>query len=111
MQDTIDQVVHFVCAAAISLAVSLGLALGYVIGGPDMAFIGSVVGGLIAGLACGLIREFSEAGGSRSTRAEVEEHFRSGGAAVRKDLFFWSLGGAFGGVVIGVIALVWLFPR
>lgn len=53
---------------------------------------GGAFGGAFAGLACGLIRELSEAGGSRISLAEAKAHFQKRDAWI--DLAFWTLGGA-----------------
>ncbi|MEM9085295.1 MAG: hypothetical protein AAGB23_05180 [Pseudomonadota bacterium] len=76
MQKVTDQVAHFMCAAAILLVFSFG----------------GLLGGAGAGLGCGLIREVSEAGGSRITWAEVKAHFAKS-LNPWVDLAFWALGG------------------
>jgi hypothetical protein len=70
-----DQIAHF--------AVALGLLALFALGG--------VVGGALAGLSMGLIRELSEAGGSRIALAEIPPHFAKADPWI--DLAFWALGG------------------
>jgi hypothetical protein len=71
-----DQIAHFVVGAAILLTFALG----------------GLIGGAVAGAACGLIRELTEAGGSRIALAEIKPHFEKLDPWI--DLAFWALGGA-----------------
>lgn len=48
-------------------------------------------GGALAGLSLGLIRELTEASGSRITLIEVKEHFTKLDPWI--DVLFWTLGG------------------
>lgn len=82
MQKVTDQVAHFVCAAAVVMLFA-----------PDAGALG-----LGIGLALGLVREVSEAGGSRITWAEVKAHFTKG-IDPWLDLTFWTLGGLTGGAL------------
>jgi hypothetical protein len=61
-------------------------------------YFGGLVGGAVAGCACGLVRELSEAGGSRITVAELAPHFKKTDPWI--DLFFWTLGGIAAAVLI-----------
>ena len=70
-----DQIAHVAIAAAILLSFALG----------------GIAGGAAAGLACGLIREATEAGGSRIALAEIGPHFAKLDPWI--DLTFWTLGG------------------
>ncbi|MDT8328454.1 MAG: hypothetical protein RQ750_13905, partial [Roseovarius sp.] len=70
-----DQLAHFVVAFAIA---ALFLA-------------GGIVGGFIAGASCGLIREVTEAGGSRIALSELPPHFAKLDPWI--DVAFWALGG------------------
>jgi hypothetical protein len=70
-----DQIAHFVVAAAILLTFALG----------------GLIGGVVAGLAIGLIRELTEAGGSRIALAEIGPHFKKRDPWI--DLAFWGFGG------------------
>lgn len=70
-----DQIAHFAVALALLTAFAhLGL-----------------IGGALAGLGIGLVRELSEAGGSRITLAEIGPHFAKRDPWI--DLAFWTLGG------------------
>jgi hypothetical protein len=71
-----DQIAHFIVAM---LLLSL------------FAF-GGVLGAAAAGLGMGLIRELSEAGGSRIAWHEIRAHFAKG-SDPWIDLAFWTLGG------------------
>jgi hypothetical protein len=82
-QQIIDQAAHF-CVALVILALFAW---------------GGIIGAALAGLGMGLIRELSEAGGSRITYAEVRAHF-SKGRDPWIDLAFWALGGAVAGVLV-----------
>jgi hypothetical protein len=64
-----------------------------------LAWIGTAWAFALAGLAMGLIRELSEAGGSRITWPEVKAHFAKG-FDPWIDLTFWALGGAVAGVLL-----------
>lgn len=77
-----DQIAHFLLALAILTLFSLG----------------GVFSGAAAGLCLGLIREASEAGGSRITFSEVVWHFRHK-TDPWIDLAFWTLGGAVAGLL------------
>jgi hypothetical protein len=81
-----DQIAHFVVGAAILLTFALG----------------GLIGGVVAGLACGLIRELTEAGGSRIALAEIKPHFEKLDPWI--DLLFWSLGGAAASLVVWTFA-------
>lgn len=81
-----DQIAHFVVGAAILLIFAFG----------------GLVGGAVAGAACGLIRELTEAGGSRIALAEIPPHFKKLDPWI--DLLFWSLGGALASTVVWVLA-------
>lgn len=70
-----DQIAHF--------AVALALLALFALGGP--------IGGALAGVGMGLIRELTEAGGSRIAWAEVPPHFARADPWI--DLAFWALGG------------------
>ncbi|MDP2131967.1 MAG: hypothetical protein U0995_09650 [Erythrobacter sp.] len=74
-----DQALHFAVALAIGLAFLMG----------------GIIGGAIAGLACGLIRELTEAGGSRIALSEIGPHFAKRDPWI--DLAFWTIGGAVAG--------------
>jgi len=77
-----DQIAHFAAAfALLMLFAHLGL-----------------FGGLLAGLGIGLVRELSEAGGSRIALAEIAPHFRKRDPWI--DLAFWALGGLAAAVVL-----------
>lgn len=77
-----DQIAHFAVAAAILSCFALG----------------GIIGGAVAGLACGLIRELSEAGGSRIALAEIGPHFAKRDPWI--DLAFWTLGGIAAALVV-----------
>ena len=81
-QKVIDQLMHVLAAIAILLLAHMG-----------------VVGGMLAGFGCGLIRELSEAGGSRITLPEVKAHFTKLDPYV--DLSWWAVGGALAGIFVG----------
>lgn len=70
-----DQIAHFTVALAVLALFASG----------------GVIGGALAGCALGLIRELTEAGGSRITWAEVPPHFAKRDPWI--DLIFWTLGG------------------
>jgi len=70
-----DQIAHFTVALAVLALFASG----------------GVIGGALAGLALGLIRELSEAGGSRIAIAEIGPHFAKRDTWF--DLAFWTLGG------------------
>lgn len=70
-----DQIAHF--------SVALALLSLFALGGP--------IGGAVAGVGMGLIRELTEAGGSRIAWAEVPPHFAKRDPWI--DLAFWALGG------------------
>lgn len=76
-----DQIAHFVAAMIILCLFAFG----------------GIFGGAFAGLGCGLIRELTEAGGSRITFDEVQAHFTKSDPWI--DLAFWTLG--------GIAAAVW----
>ncbi|MCX9146630.1 hypothetical protein [Erythrobacter sp. WG] len=70
-----DQIAHFAVALGLlSLFAQLG-----------------ALGGALAGLGIGLVRELSEAGGSRIALAEIPPHFAKRDPWI--DLAFWTLGG------------------
>lgn len=73
--DIIDQSAHFLVAAIIGSAF----------------LFGGLWGGAIGGAACGLIREVTEAGGSRIALKEIPPHFARLDPWI--DLAFWSIGG------------------
>jgi hypothetical protein len=77
-----DQIAHFTAALAILSLFTLG----------------GIVGGVLAGLALGLIRELTEAGGSRIALAEIGPHFAKVDPWI--DLAFWALGGAVAAAVL-----------
>jgi hypothetical protein len=77
-----DQIAHFTAALAILSLFALG----------------GIVGGVLAGLALGLIRELTEAGGSRIALAEIGPHFAKVDPWI--DLAFWALGGAVAAAVL-----------
>jgi hypothetical protein len=78
-----DQLAHFVVAVALLCAfVSFGL-----------------FGGVLAGAGIGLVRELSEAGGSRIAWAEIPPHFAKRDPWI--DLFFWGLGGGVAKLLMG----------
>lgn len=79
-----DQVAHFAVAAAILSTFALG----------------TVWAGALAGLALGLIRELTEAGGSRIALAEIGPHFRKRDPWI--DLTFWMLGGAVAALLLEI---------
>lgn len=81
-----DQIAHFAVGAAILLTFAFG----------------GLIGGAVAGLACGLIRELTEAGGSRIALAEIKPHFKKLDPWI--DLAAWSLGGAFASMVVWFVA-------
>jgi hypothetical protein len=70
-----DQIAHFVVGAAIL----------------TLFTVGGTVGGFFAGVAIGLIRELTEAGGSRIAVSEIAPHFAKLDPWI--DLAFWGLGG------------------
>ena len=76
-----DQVAHFAVAVLIL----------------SIFAIGTVWAGALAGLALGLIRELTEAGGSRIALAEIGPHFRKRDPWI--DLTFWALGGVVAALV------------
>lgn len=82
-QNVIDQLLHVLAAIAVVLLAHMG-----------------VVGGMLAGFGCGLIRELSEAGGSRITLPEVKAHFTKGKDPYI-DLASWAVGGALAGIFVG----------
>lgn len=61
--------------------------------------IGTLWAGALAGLALGLIREMTEAGGSRIALAEIGPHFRRRDPWI--DLTFWALGGVVAALLLG----------
>lgn len=69
-----DQILHFAIAVAILSVSTLGW-----------------WGAMVAGAAIGLIRELTEAGGSRIALAEIAPHFTKRDPWI--DLGFWALGG------------------
>jgi len=75
-QQVVDQTLHFAAALLILSLFALG----------------TLWAGAFAGLALGLIREMTEAGGSRIALAEIGPHFRKRDPWI--DLAFWTLGGA-----------------
>lgn len=81
-----DQIAHFIVGAAILSLFALG----------------GLTGGFVAGAAIGLIRELTEAGGSRITLAEIPPHFAKRDPWI--DLTFWSLGGGFASVAVWTLA-------
>jgi hypothetical protein len=81
-----DQIAHFVVGAAILLAFAFG----------------GLIGGAVAGAACGLIRELTEAGGSRIALAEIGPHFKKLDPWI--DVAFWALGGVFASLVVWAVA-------
>lgn len=82
MTKVIDQAIHFSLAFLILFAFAKG--------GP--------AGGALAGLACGLIRELTEAGGSRIALDEIPTHFAK--LDPWADLAFWMAGGLVAGIVL-----------
>lgn len=81
MTRALDQLAHFAVALGLlSLFAQLGL-----------------IGGALAGLGIGLVRELSEAGGSRIALAEIGPHFAKRDPWI--DLAFWTLGGLAAGAV------------
>lgn len=70
-----DQIVHFTLALAVLALFASG----------------GLIGGAVAGAALGLIRELTEAGGSRLALAEIGPHFARADPWI--DLAFWTLGG------------------
>ena len=81
-----DQILHFVGAMFILCVFAFG----------------GIIGGAVAGLGCGLIRELSEAGGSRITFPEVKAHFTKG-FDPWLDLIFWTLGGIVSAIVVVLV--------
>lgn len=81
-----DQIAHFVAGAAIL----------------TLFAVGGIVGGFVAGGAIGLIRELTEAGGSRIALSEIPPHFAKRDPWI--DLTFWCLGGGFASAVVRVFA-------
>ena len=81
-----DQIAHFTVGAAILTLFALG----------------GLIGGFVAGAVIGLVRELTEAGGSRITLAEIPVHFAKRDPWI--DLTFWGLGGGFASVVVRAFA-------
>ena len=81
-----DQIAHFVAGAAILALFATG----------------GFIGGFVAGAAIGLVRELTEAGGSRIALAEISPHFAKFDPWL--DLTFWGLGGGFASVVVRALA-------
>jgi hypothetical protein len=76
-----DQILHFIASLAIFALFSQGW-----------------WGGLLAGVGLGLIRELTEAGGSRIALSEIRPHFDKVDPWI--DLTFWGLGGLFASLVL-----------
>jgi hypothetical protein len=76
-----DQVLHFAVAVAIFTL-----------------FFQSWWGSLLSGAALGLIREFTEAGGSRISLSEIKSHF--GKLDPWVDICFWAFGGLFASMLL-----------
>jgi len=77
-----DQLAHFAVALALFALFALG----------------GVIGGAVAGLGMGLIRELSEAGGSRISFSEIGPHFAKVDPWI--DLAFWTLGGLTAAIIL-----------
>lgn len=77
-----DQIVHFTVALAVLALFALG----------------GLIGGAIAGAALGLIRELTEAGGSRIALAEIAPHFARRDPWI--DITFWTLGGVVAALIV-----------
>ncbi|MBD2842716.1 hypothetical protein [Erythrobacter rubeus] len=75
MRWVMNQAIHFVAAIVIFMLFAFG----------------GLVGAALAGCGLGIIREFSEVGGSRIEFHEVVGHFKR--LDPWSDLAFWSLGG------------------